>query len=399
MLERWEENYEFQTNDYHALLSEVEEMVRNTCWHHDLDSSALKLTAIEDPMSVQTISKDKKLDYDQTYANFQDGSKLIVEYDEDRFANISSIARGTLCETAKLSGSSLGRMSGWKLAQTLNNGLEVARGKTLLLLRYNAAMAFHSDGSYAIMPMNELLDITRENLEARFGTAQFKSGTHANSYTTATFTLPDAQKSIMNRYQQSLTEAVTNRHPINFMPAARFSSSDTAHSCAILKPMFLMPNGTAFSMGDGIAVKHEQKARRALNGIDAYREETKELYSKFEATMENIQRLSKIEIQHPTNCYVGICNYLNRSQQMIPRRYADDGLADVEYYEYASPVLSAHDLYLSLVSCIHAAQVAGASRGTIFFIEEAIAKVIAPSFDWKRFDVGGTVVWGEKNGW
>lgn len=399
MLQKWEEAYELQTRDFNALMMEVDDMVAHTSWHHDLDSKALKLMAIEDPMSVQTISTACKLDYDQTYANFQDGSKLIVEYDSEQFANISNLAKGTLCETAKLSGSSLGRMTGEKLSQTLNNGLEVAKGKTLLLLRYGSAMAFHSDGSYAIMPMNDLLNITVDNLKMKFGDVQFQSASHANAYTSAIFTLPDARERIMKLYSRALSDAVSNKHPIDFMPAARFSSSDTAHAAAVLKPMFFMKDGTAFSMGDGIAVKHENKARRSRNGVDAYREDTLELYAKFEETIENVKRLAQIEIEHPVNCYVGICNWLNRSQQMLPRKYADDGLEKVEYYEFNSPVISAHDLYLALVSCIHEAKEANASRGTLFFIEEAIAKVVSPSFDWKRFDVGGVVAWGEKGKW
>ena len=53
-----------------------------------------------------------------------------------------------------------------------------------------------------------------------------------------------------------------------------------------------------------------------------------------------------------------------------------------------------HDIYLSMTECVGLAKQAGASASTLVNIEEAIAKVM--SLDWKSFDVGGVVAWGEK---
>ena len=128
--------------------------------------------------------------------------------------------------------------------------------------------------------------------------------------------------------------------------------------------------------------------------MELFEKEAAGLYAKFGDSMKDLKRMAETAIYNPQNCVVGIFNWINRSQTVISRKYADAIREEVEIMTVNSPVLSMHDIYLSMTECVGLAKQAGASASTLVNIEEAIAKVM--SLDWKSFDVGGVVAWGEK---
>ena len=393
--ERWEEFFELPlitSRDF--LLGEVEIMEQCSEWIPGTQSKALSLIPIAGPIMVSQIAQQYKLEYERTYENATEGTRLILDQCHYKQWNISNVARGTLYETAKLQGSALGRMAPEMLAETLNNGLAVARGTSLLLVRHGKIMALHSDaaGGYCPMPISQLIEKTEDALK-EFGSVVFRNGYHSNSYTAATWMLPDAKGDLLTMYQDALKSAASNLHAINFTPAVRFSASDTARSSAVLKPVFMKPNGTYIMLGKEISVKHE-KSRNGIYGLDLFEQESKTLFAKFKETAEVIEKMANTEIENPVNCFVGIMNHLNRGATAIPRKYADAAREEVEMYAVSSPIMSMHDIYLSMSECVSAARNGGASKGTVVGIEDAIAKVL--TLDWKDFDIGGVVAWGEK---
>ncbi len=389
---RWEEDYCVETRDEDTFLAEVDEMELETMWVNSVVSKDIRLTPIPTLMESAEISAKFGLDPDVTYENAQDGTKLVLTYEDKRY-NVSNVARATLYETAKLWGSSLGRLPACYLADNLNHSLTVAKGMSLMLIRQGKVMALHSDGSYCVMPISKLIDITKKAL-SKYGEVKFESGYHSNAYTSALWSLPDAQDDLITAYQDALKNAASHNHAVNFMPVVRFSASDTAHSSAILRPMFQKTNGITFSLGDGISVKHERKGSTADYGMELFEKEAAGLYAKFGDSMKDLKRMAETAIYNPQNCVVGIFNWINRSQTVISRKYADAIREEVEIMTVNSPVLSMHDIYLSMTECVGLAKQAGASASTLVNIEEAIAKVM--SLDWKSFDVGGVVAWGEK---
>lgn len=389
---RWEESYAITTTKEDVLLAEIDEMELETQWIPGIISKELRVTAIPSPLEASTVCVTNGLDPEVTFENAVEGSKLVLDY-KGRHWNISSIARTTLYETAKLWGSSLSRMAPMQLAQNLNNSLSVSRGQTLLLIRQKKAMAFHSDGSYCVMPISALVEITKKSLE-KYGQIIFKEGFHSNSYTLAEWRLPDVQSDLIAKYQDALQNAPSRNHAVNFMPVVRLTSSDTAHCAATIQPMFEKKNGGCFSLGTGISVKHEKKANSPSFGLDLFEEKADTIFAKFNESIENLERMAKTEIYNPVNTCVGIFNWLNRSQLAIPRKYADVVREEIERFAINTPIMSMHDIYLSMTECVGLAKEHGASRTTILNIEEAIAKII--SLDWKSFDIGGVVVWGDK---
>lgn len=393
--EKWMDEYEVYTSDESVLMQEVTEMEEASTWMPGVQSNNLRVIPIPSPLEAQDVADRLRLDFERTYENVSDGTKLVLT-DEYHNWNISGIARSTLYETAKLNGSALGRMYQGCLAECLNHGLEVARGTSLLLLRHGKIMALHSDsaGGYCVMPISQLLRTARANLEERFGEVCFVEGVHSNSATTVLWELPEAQDELIDAYQKALENAVSNLHAINFMPVVRFSSSDTARSSAFLTPKFMKNDGTCFSLGGGVSVKHERGKSGTVFGQQLFDDESKKLFAKFSETTEIIKKMAETAISNPVNCFVGICNRLNRGNSVIPRKYADAAREEIENLAINCPIMSMHDIYLSMSECVCAAKKAGASNYVINSIEEAIAKVL--TMDWTDYDIGGSVAWGDR---
>lgn len=381
--------YEFYTKNESDLIEEVRLMEENSRWTAGITSKHLTLEAVDGPIFAKQVSEDNNLDYETVYDTVSEGTQLLLSVG-GRLRCVRDTARASLYETAKLNGSALGRMRVSSLAETLNNGLFVARGSTLMLERFGKVSALHSDaaGGYRIMPISELLSITQGELSRKYGVPVFKYGYNQHDYTYAVWELPDVQGDMIDKYQQALDNAVSYNHAISFMPAVRFSSSDTASSSAMLVPMFKLPSGVYFRLGEGVQVKHKRSVRAGVkDGVELFEERAGELFAMFNETAEIVKKMGETEIWNASNCLVGICNRLR-----IPKKYADLAREEVERFTLNSPCVSMHDIYLSLCECVGYAKTSGASQSVIFALEENIAKVL--TLDWTEFDIGGIVAWG-----
>jgi hypothetical protein len=185
-----------------GLLSEVQEMEDNSVWIADIRSAGMELEAMDGPLFAKDASERYHLNYELALDTADSGTKLILDTG-GRYELLRETARPSLCETAKLFGSALGRMSPYLFAETINNGLTVAKGSTLMLMRYGKASALHSnaDGGYQVMPISELLQITVDMIQRRFGTGDFIQGYNSHGFTTAIWELPDAQQKILEIYK------------------------------------------------------------------------------------------------------------------------------------------------------------------------------------------------------
>lgn len=389
---RWEDTFFCQTEDEEKFLLEVEETELETLWLEGIPSREIRLAAIPSLIETGIISEKYGLNLEKTYSNAEDGTGLILNC-SNHWYNVSSIARSTLYETAKIWGSALGRMSYSDLAEILNKGLRIARGDSLILIRQGKVMALHSSGNYCVMPISDLIGITKQSLAA-YGQVVFSHGYHSNQYTMAVWSLPDIQEKLLAAYRDALLGTTSRCQEVNFIPAVCFSASDTAHSAASLKPVFLKTNGVSLSFNPGICVKHERKRTGELYGLDLYEQEVGTIYDKFQESMGVLRRMAAMDIYHPVNCVVGLFNWINRKHQVIPRKYADVIRQQVENISINAHSVSAHDIYLSMVDCVALAQQGGASLGTWLNMSDAIAKVL--TVNWTKFDVGGSVAWGDK---
>ena len=368
-----------------AFLKEIDDMEEHSQWIAGIQSSELRLESIDGPLAAAEAAQKYSLDVDLTVDTAANGTSLIIctgrKYELVRGCAVPSIG-----QTAKIFGSALGRMPAWLYAETLNNAFSVAQGSSLMLMRYGKCSAMHSnaEGGYEIMPISKLLKITRSMIDRRFGERTFKGGENRHDFTRCTWTLPDAQASMLLNYEAALNR--TSQLPIEYMPAIRFSSSDTGDSCAILEPLFLGKGDVPLRFVDGVKVKHTKRGEK--NALEDFAEQAEDLFSKFEESVAKIEKLSEVEVQNPANALVSVCRKFG-----ISKKYGDYARDAIETLAQSGRPVTAHDLYVCLASeVINAAYYLNSSTQTINNLEEAIAKVLKIE-RWEEHDVGGLVAW------
>lgn len=376
--------------DFDSFAEDVRETERNSRWHTDIASDAIRLEAIfpieaMECASVYGIDPDVLIETASPY-----GTQLVIDID-GRKLPVRDTAIQSLQETAKLSGTALSRMTPSAYSEVLNAGFKVARGNSLVLERYEKLSACHSgaESGYEIMSASELIDATVSVSAARFGETRFIRGNSSHSFTDAWWELPQAQNHLIHTYQKALEEAgAESEYAVNFMPALHFYTSDTANSCAVLAPVFMMDGSRAIQLTEGIRVKHTRKAaENGLYGTALYKELVQGIYARFEASAETIRNLAKRTVFNPENCVISLCRRYG-----IPKRYGEAAREEVARYTAGNGTINAHDLYLGMTAVTQAAADCGASMSVRFNLDEALGK-IAVLQDWSEHDVGGTVSW------
>lgn len=378
------DDYEACFYEQTDLLNEVRDMENNSEWIEGVASSDIRLDSLF-PMEV--FDKASMYGIDETIAmeTAQSGTKLIVT-DGSRVLPIRDCARTALMETAKLQGSALTRMNPTVYAECLNYGFSVARGSSILLVRYGKVSSCHSDAEgngYAVMPISELLESTIETAESLFGQLDFKAGYNSHSYTQAVWELPDSKRELSELYQSAL-EAVncTPRRQSEIMPCLRFGSSDTSGSCATLIPLF-RAGDRYVRLSDGVRIRHT-RGRNGEYGMELYRKEIRDIYAKFTDSAEIMKDLAATDIYNAENCVVSLCRKFN-----IPKKYGEAAREEVSRY---SGILSAFDIYLAMSIIPADAEAKRAPQYIVSNLDETVAR-IARIQDWDEYDVGGMVSW------
>lgn len=132
-LDSYEANFSKGPEAEQRLFDEVAEMEANSKWETGIGSKNFTLSPVSAPIFAEDTARTYGLDVDLVRDTAMDsGTRLVIHrtYNGTPVWSkcVRSTARNSLYETAKLNGSALGRMGTDKLAETLNNGLEVAKG-------------------------------------------------------------------------------------------------------------------------------------------------------------------------------------------------------------------------------------------------------------------------------
>ncbi len=401
----WEER--FYEDGESALFQSVNEMEANSQWVPGITASDIRLAPIgPGPLFVQEAVQQYHLDNrDLAEETGCTGTKLLAYLGLPIYAGrlqtyelVRDTAMDGLHSVAKLYGSSLTKMRTRdkldKYVQSMNNSFEEAGGSALGLIRYGKLSSLQSgaDGGYMIMPISRLLDASADTLTRRFRTADFISGYNSHGFTSAMWKLPDAQNRLVEMYQDAIQRSGNkSQYAVNFMPAADFHSSDTKASCAVLDPVFLMPNGTPIHFVYGIRIKHLNRGNaKDKSGIELFEDEALNIFAKFEATAEAITRLSTIKIYHATNCVIKLCQKFH-----IASKYGQAAFDEAERLAMGCSYITAHDLYLAMYESLAEAERCNASANVINNMEESLMRIV--TCDFSDFDISGNVAWKDEN--
>ena len=388
MADKRTDGYSAAFSTYSGLLGEVLEMEANSRWIEDIHATDLSLEAIY-PIEAEQTAGRYMLDPVLTMETaLEPGSQLLLTTYGGAYL-VRDTALPTLQETAKLSGTALSRMTAEAYSKVMNEGFNVAKGRTLMLERYGKLSACHSgsDSGYEVIPISRLLEITAREAEERFGEIEFRNGYNSHSYTDAWWMLPDAQSRLIDAYQNALSDAgISSSYAISFMPALHFYSSDTANSCASLTPVFMMNDRRPIQLVEGVKVKHSRKGAER-SGIEEYQEKIRGVYALFDDMAAAVRRLASVTVFHPENCVISLCRRYG-----IAKKYGEAAREETMRCLGGARTVNGHDLFLSMTAASAAAREMEASKYTVSNIDEALGRISALR-DFREHDVGGTVAW------
>lgn len=378
-------------HDEFAQVLDFVDSSKNTKYYRDVTTKDIVFDAIPVPMDAKRIAQ--KYDLDETLAlecGQLNGSHLVaIRTDgngnplEGKWAQnytVCKTAWSSITNAAKLWGAALLRMDPVKMAETLNNGMEVARGNSLMLVRFGKLFAIHSDG-YVPMPVSTLFERTEEIISQNLGKIAFMNGYYEHSFCTAMWRLPDASNGIIEAYEKALmfTEVKLKDEIKDYTPGLLLHTSDTQASAARLMPIFITSAGNYICLTEGVSVRHEKNSGNK-EGLELYEEKISDIYSMFMASADKAAELANIKVKHPANTILNLAKKFD-----IPKKYAcmaKDALID-EIGE--NEPCAAFDIVASLSNITVLACDGSASATFVLDLQEKIARVIRLN-DWDEYD-------------
>ena len=370
------------------LRNEMFDMENNTSWITLKTNELMTVPLFKDALSAEDNIKDYSL-----YDAAANGPGIAISDGSISPIPLRDIAVKDLLTTAKVSGSAFKKLlkndknafsnvmnmifksSGYKNSKAL-----LRNGKITGILSANG-------GGFDEMPMTYLFDISEKTLKDKFGEIEFIDSFISNEFVESTWALTESRDDLLQIYANAVGSSQKHKG-LNFMPVARFSTSDTGNSAACLMPMFRTNEGINIHIGKGIKVKHVRHG--AMSAMDVFADECQSIYAQYNNLTETIGKMAKTTINNPANTYIGICNKLG-----ISPLYASIPLAELEIIT-AGRSCNMHDIYLYMLdTLLYAKEAKRCSEKTLLTLEETIAKILY--LNWKAFDIGGTVAWKNVN--
>lgn len=376
-------------SEYDAMKQIQLELESHSEWERGISDFAV--TALDNPMEVEirmleptnTIPKEILLDT-------ADNAGIMLVY-EGREVCLRSCALPSLAATANISGTGISKAEKTKLAIGLTAFLSTARRNSQVLTRAGKVAAIVS-ADYEWMPISLLLNVC-DNLQNQFGKAKFIGGSVSHSLTVAQYEYPEVSDAITDAYNSVL---IAHGHSAtkSLVPVIEFRASDTTGEAAKLLT-YLKSGSILYPLG-GFKVVHIPPREYHDNGLrftcmDKFEAEANTLFSKMEYDItDSLPRMLQTKIDHPGNCFVGLCGYAN-----IPQKWGGRIEEEIRANYPDGSECCFLDIYEALASVTALAQEDGYESYSqrVLDLEEGICKVLRNRASWKKYDLPGTVAW------
>ncbi|MDD6484027.1 MAG: hypothetical protein PUF72_05570 [Clostridiales bacterium] len=377
------DEYDFYTKSYEEFQNTLENFTKDSEWIPAIVAKQMKASSIDGPIMAQNIAADTGCDFNAVYDTASEGTQIMLSAGGKKYMLGRSAISG-LCDTAKISGSALRKLSAYQLSEVINICLTVARGNSLLLHRNGKIRAILSDAIYEVMPMTEVMQSAKKTLSGKMGKAEFVGGYIDHNIAMAEMVFNDRASEVCQAYR-SAAYGGSHLYTQNFVPGCTIVTSDTGSSAARCIPVFKTMNGSNVRFCKPIEVVHKhlsqdtclEKFIRGMNGA----------YALFQDVETSIGRLAKIWVDNPLNVIVGISKKL-----LLPKKYAAQAYDELTRILPPSNRCSMDDVYLCMAQIPYFAKCAGAGASKCFELEEQVSKILTLP-DLKEFDLPGTVSW------
>ena len=269
---------------------------------------------------------------------------------------VRETAYRSLLGRAKIGGTALPKLEKQKLADVLNNCLQLFKRDALVLVRDEKVSAVHSgdDADYSVLPIDELLKTLQMKLDARFPGNVFKEGYSDHSVTSAMWELPDQKKDLLGTYAKMLSAMGRSAEADKMVPGIRFTTSDTGIASAKVSAL-LLGGASPIHIGSCVAVDHRNHSR----------------VEKFEKLLDSLN--------YPVNAMTRICKKL-----CLPKKPALEAIRMFEDATGKGPA-TAHDVFMALQEVLFNMKAEKAPQSKILLVEENIARTL--SMDWEEYDL------------
>ena len=292
---------------------------------------------------------------------------------------VRETAYRSLLGRAKIGGTALPKLEKQKLADVLNNCLQLFKRDALVLVRDEKVSAVHSgdDADYSVLPIDELLKTLQMKLDARFPGNVFKEGYSDHAVTSAMWELPDQKKDLLGTYAKMLSAMGRSAEADKMIPGIRFTTSDTGIASAKVSAL-LLGGASPIHIGSCVAVDHRNHSR-----VEKFEKLLDSLFGQFGDSIKRMQGLLQIWLNYPVNAMTRICKKL-----CLPKKPALEAIRMFEDATGKGPA-TAHDVFMALQEVLFNMKAEKAPQSKILLVEENIARTL--SMDWEEYDLAKAV--------
>jgi len=378
MLDKSQDSYFTTFGTYEEMLDYHEEQAKSSIWHR------CQVNRLE----VEPLDKTSPL-----YGSLSNFAPGITQQAVDDTAEnlglamrvdglcypVRDTAYKSLLDRAKITGTSLAKLSRDVLANVLNACLNLYSAEALVLIRDEKVCAVHSGDSvdYSILPIDELLRTLKAKLDVRFAGNRFEQGFCDHSIVGASWTMPGQKEDLLGTYLKTLAATGKGTMASKLMPGIRFITSDTGIASAKVSAL-LVGGQHPIHIGGCIAVDHRHKTK-----ISDFDSALDQLFAQFGDSIAKLQALMEINLDYPVNAMTRVCKKLS-----LPKKAAVEAISMFEMAYGDSPA-TAHDVFLALQEIPFILKTQNTPEHKMLETEENMARAL--TLKWSDFDLAKAV--------
>lgn len=288
---------------------------------------------------------------------------------------LRNTAYKSLLDRAKISGTSLPKLSRETLSKTLNGCLALYSAEALILIREEKVSAVHSgDASdYSVLPIDELLKTLGKKLDDRFPGSVFEYGYSDHAISSASWTMPGQKEDLLGAYTKMLMAKSMGTMASKLMPGIRFITSDTGIASAKVSAM-LTGSQHPIHIGGCIAVDHRHQSK-----VPDFEAALDQLFAQFGDSVSKLQKLLEIHIDFPINTMTRICKKLS-----LPKKAAIEAIGMYEM-AYGGAPATAHDVFMAMQEIPYILKSEHTSESKMLVVEENMSRAL--TLRWSDYDL------------
>lgn len=378
MLDKSQDSYFTTFGTYEEMLDYHEEQAKSSIWHR------CQVNRLE----VEPLDKTSLL-----YGSLSNFAPGITQQAVDDTAEnlglamrvdglcypVRDTAYKSLLDRAKITGTSLAKLSRDVLANVLNACLNLYSAEALVLIRDEKVCAVHSGDSvdYSILPIDELLRTLKAKLDVRFAGNRFEQGFCDHSIVGASWTMPGQKEDLLGTYLKTLAATGKGTMASKLMPGIRFITSDTGIASAKVSAL-LVGGQHPIHIGKCVAVDHRHQSK-----ISDFTDVLDQLFAQFGDVIAKLEALLDITLDYPVNAMTRICKKLS-----LPKKAAVEAISMFEM-AYGGGPATAHDVFLALQEIPFILKTQNTPESKMLEVEENMARAL--TLKWSDFDLAKAV--------